>query len=291
MSSKYDLDKLVNPCGINKTSNPIEIRNSAAMEAMASITNPLKHQSAAMEALSKYASSLINNKALGLQADIQKIIAATTLMPDLKNKLQNFDQKIHSYLWEQLQTIKDENSIFFKENQFIINDFNQKYGQNISIDRTTAHAINSIIHDSDALGIASELIDIGIFDTSSGSIIYDYLNNVPKPERNKAFLNFVLPILLPIIIFLSSNFEPVESIKNRVIYSINHIEGHAVLTSNSYLKDTPDGETILEVEKGTMIKVYESEGVPKGWVEIRLNKDNIDIKGYLKSSDIKQWDN
>ena len=132
MSSKYDLDKLLDPYGIDKIYKSIEGSNIAAMAgitnpfkdqsasmqaamagitnpfkdqsasmqaAMAGITNPFKDQSAAMDALSKYGSSLIDNKSLGLQADIQRLLAATTLMPELNNKVQSLHHKISNHFW------------------------------------------------------------------------------------------------------------------------------------------------------------------------------------------------
>ena len=45
--------------------------------------------------------------------------------------------------------------------------------------------------------------------------------------------------------------------------------------------------TFLEIEKNTLIEVYKTDNLPTGWVLVKLNKDNIDIKGYLNISDIK----
>ncbi|WP_155859827.1 hypothetical protein, partial [Acinetobacter terrae] len=51
MSSKYDLDKLLDPYGIDKIYKSIEGSNIVAMQAaMAGITNPFKDQSVAMQA-------------------------------------------------------------------------------------------------------------------------------------------------------------------------------------------------------------------------------------------------
>ena len=119
MSFKYDLDKLLDPCGIEKLHKTItritKPRNeysamSSAMEAlekatqpwnknsvigaaMANVAGPWDHKSAAMEAIKKYASSITINESLGLEADTQKILAATTLMPDLKTKIQSLHHK------------------------------------------------------------------------------------------------------------------------------------------------------------------------------------------------------
>ncbi len=86
---------------------------------------------------------------------------------------------------------------------------------------------------------------------------------------------------------ISSEIELIQSNKNQIVNSINNIKGHAVLTSNSFLRATPDGENILEIEKNTLIEVYKTDNLPTGWVLVKLNKDNIDIKGYLNISDIK----
>ena len=320
MSSKYDLDKLLDPYGIDKIYKSIEGSNIAAMAgitnpfkdqsasmqaamagitnpfkdqsasmqaAMAGITNPFKDQSAAMDALSKYGSSLIDNKSLGLQADIQRLLAATTLMPELNNKVQSLHHKISNHFWIEREYLRNRSSTFIQDNQAITNNFNQIYGQNLHIDKDVAQAIDLVMHDKDALNIASELIDVGIFDTSSGSIIYDYLNHIPESKRNNVFIIFILPIILTIVISISSEFEPIQSTKNHIVHSINNIKGHAVITSNSFLKAAPNGENILKIEKGTLIEVYENDHLPTGWVLVKLNKDNIDIKGYLNISDTK----
>jgi len=262
-------------------------RNSVIGAAMANVAGPWDHKSAAMEAIKKYASSITINESLGLEADTQKILAATTLMPDLKTKIQSLHHKISNDLWLERQNLINRDSTFIQNNKNITDNFNQLYGQELHIDKDAAQAIDSVIHDTDALNIASELIDIGIFDTSSGSIIYDYFKNTPEPQRNNIFINFVIPIILTIAMSISSEIELIQSNKNQIVNSINNIKGHAVLTSNSFLRATPDGENILEIEKNTLIEVYKTDNLPTGWVLVKLNKDNIDIKGYLNISDIK----
>ena len=171
--------------------------------------------------ISRQANSIIRNESLGLQADIQKILAATTLMPELKNKIHNFDQKISNQLWLELQSLKNETSTFIQDNQDIVDDFNQKYDQDLQIDKNSAQAINLIIHNTDALDIASQLMLIGVFDTSSGSIIYEYFNNVSDERKNKVFISFILPIILTISTYLVSNFEPVKDFSEQIINQMN----------------------------------------------------------------------
>ena len=83
MSFKYDLDKLLDPCGIEKFQKTItRITNpwkeyAATNTAMASIAG--MYDNAALDAIRKASSSIAINESLGLEADTQKILAATTL--------------------------------------------------------------------------------------------------------------------------------------------------------------------------------------------------------------------
>ena len=135
MSSKYNIDNILDPLGIKKAHDAMavkadpfgmaKIRDAMAVKAdpfgMAKIRDAMAikadpfgmakiHDAMAVKAdpfgmakihkvISRQANSIIRNESLGLQADIQKILAATTLMPELKNKIHNFDQKISNQLW------------------------------------------------------------------------------------------------------------------------------------------------------------------------------------------------
>ena len=174
MSSKYNIDNILDPLGIKKAHDAMavkadpfgmaKIRDAMAVKAdpfgMAKIRDAMAikadpfgmakiHDAMAVKAdpfgmakihkvISRQANSIIRNESLGLQADIQKILAATTLMPELKNKIHNFDQKISNQLWLELQSLKNETSTFIQDNQDIVDDFNQKYDQDLQIDKNSA---------------------------------------------------------------------------------------------------------------------------------------------------------
>jgi hypothetical protein len=76
---------------------------AATNTAMASIAG--MYDNAALDAIRKASSSIAINESLGLQADIQRLIAAKTLMPDLNTKIFNLNQKLSaiSKLAEQRQ--------------------------------------------------------------------------------------------------------------------------------------------------------------------------------------------
>ena len=134
---------------------------AATNTAMASIAG--MYDNAALDAIRKASSSIAINESLGLQADIQRLIAAKTLMPDLNTKIFNLNQKLSaiSKLAEQRLNQNYPNSV---QNYLdTLKGFNDKYNQDIHIDRTVIQTLDLALHQQETLELTSELRNIGIF--------------------------------------------------------------------------------------------------------------------------------
>ncbi|MDC4984349.1 hypothetical protein OHW11_18380, partial [Acinetobacter baumannii] len=177
MSSKYDLDRLLDPYGIKKFQKTISritnpwkeysaintaipsiptmyestaleamrkavvpsipaMYDSTALEAMRKAVMPsipAMYDSTALEAMRRAASSIAINKSLGLQADIQRLIAAKTLMPDLNAKIFNLHQKLYAIAGITEQRLNQNN--FDSTHNYLdpFDEFNEKYNQDLHV--------------------------------------------------------------------------------------------------------------------------------------------------------------
>ena len=188
MSSKYDLDKLLDPYGIEKLHKTITritdpLKGYLSMNAaIASITGA--YEDPALEAIRSAASSVTVNKSLGLQADLQRLIAAKTLIPDLNNKIFNLNQKLYAIAELTEQSYSQNNFDSIQNYLDTLDDFNEKYNQDINIDRKTIQTLNLVLEQQETLELTSDLRNIGVFDTSSGSILLEYLETLPTDKAS-----------------------------------------------------------------------------------------------------------
>ena len=355
MSSKYDLDKLLDPCGIEKFQKTItRITNpwkeyaatntamasiagmydnsaldairkasmpwteyAATNTAMASIagmydnsaldairkasmpwteyaaTNTAMasiagmYDNAALDAIRKASSSIAINESLGLQADIQRLIAAKTLMPDLNTKIFNLNQKLSaiSKLAEQRLNQNYPNSV---QNYLdTLKGFNDKYNQDIHIDRTVIQTLDLALHQQETLELTSELRNIGIFDTSSGSIFLEYSETLPT-SKSSAFLNLIICILVWFAEPIINQYEPIQNLQKKSANFLNGVEGLARITKDCDLKDQPNGLKKISLEKESVVTVYiKNNDIVAGWSKIKFNKDGHDITGYIRTSELQ----
>lgn len=242
------------------------------------------------EALSKQAFSIAHNESLGLHSDVKRLIAATTLNPELNAKIRNFNQTVLNLSLLTGQNSK-QNSKSTQDYLETIENFNEKYSQDLNIDEVTVQALDLVIQDQDTSNLVSELTHIGVFDTSNGSILYEYAGTLPEEKRGH-FLNVIFVILMFVYQPVVDTFEPLKQHREQVTNIINNIEGKAVVTKDCDLRNTPNGLPIgIILSQGSIIQVYKSKDNANKWSKIKYNKDGQDITGYLKVSEFRVLNN
>ncbi|WP_171250599.1 hypothetical protein, partial [Acinetobacter soli] len=257
--------------------------------AMASITEQWKSQNAALEAITKAASSIAINKSLGLQADMQKLIAAKTLMPDLNTKIFNLHQKLYAISGLTEQRLNQNN--FDSTHNYVdpFNEFNEKYNQNVHVDETAIQTLDLVLHQPETLELTSELRNLGIFDTSSGSILLEYSETLPKSKASD-FLNLIVCLLLWFAEPIINEYEPIKNLQEKSSNFLNKIEGKALINKDCELKSQPNGLKIMSLEKEALVIVYKNEDIVDGWSKIKFNKDGHDVTGYIKTAEFNLLD-
>ena len=330
MSSKYDLDKLLDPYGIEKfqktitrITDPLKgylsmnsamasitgIYENPALEAIKKASMPLKEHAAmnaaiasitgiyenpALEAIRSAASSVAINKSLGLEADVQRLIAAKILIPSLNTKIFNLNQKLYAIAGLTEQSSNQNNFDSIQNYLDTLDEFNEKYNQDINIDRIAIQTLDLVLQQQEALELTSDLKNIGIFDTSSGSILLEYLETLPT---NKASLLSSLIVCLlvwfaetvtePVI----NEYEPIKNSQKSLVNFLNGVEGLGRVINDCNLKDQPNGLKKISLEKESIVTVYKTnEDIPYGWSKIKFNKDGHDIAGYIKTSELHLLD-
>ena len=295
MSSKYDLDRLLDPCGIEKLQKTITristpwSEHSAMNDAMANLTGQWKHNSPALEAIRNAAVSIAMNKSFGLQPDIQRLRAAATLMPGLNSKVLNLNKKLSNIAGITRTNLKENNFNSVQDQLDTIENFNEQYDQNLIIDKATVQALDLVIHEQEALELTSELKNIGMFDTSSGSILLEYSDTLPK-EKAAKFLNILLCLLMFFYEPVINEYEPLKNHREGLVNLLNGIEGKALITKDCDLKDQPDGLKKISLEKESLVIVYKNKEIADGWSKIKFNKDGQDITGYIQTSELDLLD-
>ncbi|MGF2681332.1 hypothetical protein ACQUFR_00805 [Acinetobacter johnsonii] len=263
-----------------------------AANPMASIAGA--YESPALEAIKSAASYIAINTSLGLQADVQRLIAAKTLIPGLNTKIFNLNQKLYAIAGLTEQSPNQNNFDSIQNYLETLEEFNEKYHQDINIDRTAIQTLDLVLQQQETLELTSDLRDIGIFDTSSGSILLEYLETLPK---NKAsFLSRLIVCLLvwfaetvtePII----NEYEPIKNNQKSLVNFLNDVEGLARVIKDCDLKDQPNGLKEMSLEKESIVTLYKTnEDIPDGWSKIKFNKDGHDITGYIKTSELHLLD-
>jgi hypothetical protein len=264
-------------------------KEHAAMNtAMASIAS--MYDNSAIEVMKKAASSLAINKSLGLQADIQRLIAAKTLMPDLNTKIFNLNQKLSAISGLTEQRLNQNYSNSIQNYLDTLEEFNEKYDQDIHIDKTAIQTLDLILHQQETLELTSELRNIGIFDTSSGSIFLEYSETL-STSKASAFLNLIICILVWFAEPIINQYEPIQNLQEKSANFLNGVDGIARITKDCDLKDQPNGLKKIRLEKESVVTLYKKndEGVD-GWSKIKFNKDGHDITGYIRTSELHSLD-
>ena len=276
---------------MKKASMPL--REHAAMNAaIASITGI--YENPALEAIRSAASSVAINKSLGLEADVQRLIAAKILIPSLNTKIFNLNQKLYAIAGLTEQSSNQNNFDSIQNYLDTLDEFNEKYNQDINIDRIAIQTLDLVLQQQEALELTSDLKNIGIFDTSSGSILLEYLETLPT---NKASLLSSLIVCLlvwfaetvtePVI----NEYEPIKNSQKSLVNFLNGVEGLGRVINDCNLKDQPNGLKKISLEKESIVTVYKTnEDIPYGWSKIKFNKDGHDIAGYIKTSELHLLD-
>jgi len=261
---------------------------AATNTAMTNITG--MYDNPVLEVIKKAASSIAINESLGLQADLQRLIAAKTLMPDLNTKIFNLNQKLYaiSKLAEQRLNQNYPNSI---QNYLdTLKEFNEKYNQDIHIDRTAIQTLDLALHQQETLELTSELRNIGIFDTSSGSIFLEYSETL-STSKASAFLNLIICILVWFAEPIINQYEPIQNLQKKSANSLNGVDGLARITKDCDLKDQPNGLKKIRLEKESVVTLYKkNDETVDGWSKIKFNKDGHDITGYIRTSELHSFD-
>jgi hypothetical protein len=266
---------------------------AATNKAMASIAGMYDNHPA-LEAMKKASSSIAINESLGLHADIQRLIAAKTLMPDLNTKIFNLNQKLSaiSKLAEHRINQNYPNSV---QNYLdTLKGFNDKYNQDIHIDRTVIQTLDLALHQQETLELTSELRNIGIFDTSSGSILLEYLETLPT---NKA--SYLLKLIVCLLVWFAGSvtepiineYEPIQNLQEKSANFLNGVDGLARITKDCDLKDKPNGLKKISLQKESVVTVYKTnDEIMDGWSKIKFNKDGHDLTGYIRTSELHSLD-
>ena len=266
--------------------------HEAINAAMASITGA--YENPALEAIRSAASSVTINKSLGLQADVQRLIAAKTLIPDLNTKIFNLNQKLYAIAGLAEQSPNQNNFDSIQNYLNTLDDFNEKYNQDVNINRTTIQTLDLVLEQQETLELTSDLKNIGIFDTASGSILLEYLETLPT-DKASYLLRLIICLLVwfagtvtePII----NEYEPIKNNQKRLVNLVNGVEGLARVIKDCDLKDQPNGLKEIILEKESIVTVYKTnEDIPDGWSRIKFNKDGHDITGYIKTSEFHLLD-
>ncbi|MNZ29600.1 hypothetical protein D3C78_468520 [compost metagenome] len=238
------------------------------------------------EALSRQAFSIAHNDSLGLHSDVKRLIAATTLNPELNAKIRNFNQTVVNLSWLTGQNSKQQNLKSTQDYLETIEKFNDKYSQELNIDEVTVQALDLVIQDQDTSNLVSELTHIGIFDTSNGSILYEFAETLPE-EKKGHFLYLILSLLVFLFNPVLDNFEPLKQQREKLENLINRIEGKAVIIKDCDLRYKPNGRKMhITLEKESIIQVYISKDRTQEWVKIKYNKDGHDVQGYIRTSEL-----
>ncbi|MFV5490794.1 DUF764 family protein [Acinetobacter sp. ASP199] len=285
------------------------VYENPALEAMKKVSMPFKeylalnpsmasiagvYENPALEAIRSAASDIAINKSLGLQADVQRLIAAKTLIPGLNTKIFNLNQKLYAIAGLTEQSPNQNNFDSIQNYLETFEEFNEKYHQDINIDRTAIQTLDLVLQQQETLELTSDLRDIGIFDTSSGSILLEYLETLPN---NKASLLSRLIVCLlvwfaetvtePII----NEYEPIKNNQKSLVNFLNDVEGLARVIKDCDLKDQPNGLKEMRLEKESIVTLYKTnKDIPDGWSKIKFNKDGHDITGYIKTSELHLLD-
>ena len=276
---------------IKKASMPLK-EHAAMNAAIASITGI--YENPALEAIRSAASSVAINKSLGLEADVQRLIAAKILIPSLNTKIFNLNQKLYAIAGLTEQSSNQNNFDSIQNYLDTLDEFNEKYNQDINIDRIAIQTLDLVLQQQEALELTSDLKNIGIFDTSSGSILLEYLETLPT---NKASLLSSLIVCLlvwfaetvtePVI----NEYEPIKNSQKSLVNFLNGVEGLGRVINDCNLKDQPNGLKKISLEKESIVTVYKTnEDIPYGWSKIKFNKDGHDIAGYIKTSELHLLD-
>ncbi|WP_171255206.1 hypothetical protein, partial [Acinetobacter terrae] len=240
-------------------------------------------------AIKSAASSIAINKSLGLQADIQRLQAAATLMPELNSKVLNLNQRLSNLAGLTKQNLKQNDSNSVQNYLDNIKIFNEKYDQELIIDRTTVQVLDLIIHEQEALELASELKNIGIFDTTSGSILLEFSKTLPT-EKAANFLNILLCLLMFFYEPVINEYEPIKNHREELANSLNGIEGKALTIKDCDLKYRPGGPKKMSLEKESLVIVYKNKEIADGWSKIKFNKDGEPVTGYIQTAELNLLD-
>ena len=243
------------------------------------------------KALSNQAFSIAHNESLGLYPDVKRLLAATTLNPELNTKVLEFNRTVSNIYWLTGQNTQQHNSQSTQDYLETIENFNKRYSQHLHVDISTVQALDIVSQDPNTSSLVSELINIGIFDTSSESILYEYAETLPE-EKRWPFLYIIFSIIMFVYQPVIDNFEPLKQHREQVTNLINNIEGKAVVTKDCDLRNTPNGLPIgIILSQGSIVQVYKSKDNANKWSKIKYNKDGQDITGYLKVSEFRVLNN
>ncbi|MDC5341250.1 hypothetical protein OHW48_14135 [Acinetobacter baumannii] len=267
--------------------------DSTALEAMRKAVMPsipAMYDSTALEAMRRAASSIAINKSLGLQADIQRLIAAKTLMPDLNAKIFNLHQKLYAIAGITEQRLNQNN--FDSTHNYLdpFDEFNEKYNQDVHVDEAAIQTLDLVLHQPETLELISELRNIGVFDTSSGSIFLKYSETLPESKAS-TILNLILCILLWFAEPIINQYEPIQNLQEKSANFLNGVDGLARITKDCDLKDQPNGLKKISLEKESVVTVYKTnDEIEDGWSKIKFNKDGHDLTGYIRTSELHSLD-
>uniref|UniRef100_UPI003F576435 hypothetical protein n=1 Tax=Acinetobacter courvalinii TaxID=280147 RepID=UPI003F576435 len=239
----------------------------------------------AQSSLSQQTSSIINNQSLGIQADLKRLLAATTLSPHLNTKILNFNQSISKISFLSGKKYQ-HNSQSTQDFLNTIDSFNKKYAQNLNVDKNTVQAIDLVISNEDTSSLVSELTNLGIFDTANGSIIFEYARSLSEQKASK-FINILLCLIIYIYQPVIDQYEPIKNHRDQAADMLNNIVNKAVIKKDCDLKYQPDNPDVkMILPKDSLVKVYKNKTIAQGWTKIKFNKDGIDITGYVRTSEI-----
>ncbi|WP_151809285.1 hypothetical protein [Acinetobacter soli] len=230
------------------------------------------------------------NNLLGLEADIKRLSAAKALMPELNTKISNLNEKFQNISRLAEQSHFKFNSESVQNYLDLIENFNEINNQNLQIDQATIHSLDLLLQQEETLELTTELKEIGILDTSSGSIFLDYSK---KLSVNVA-QNFLTIIVVIITLAFESGiqqYEPFQDLIENTANFMNSVEGQARVTRNCELKDHPNGHKKLGLPEDSIVTVYKiNDESTAGWSKVKFNKDGHDITGYVKTSELQKID-
>ncbi|MFV5348599.1 hypothetical protein, partial [Acinetobacter soli] len=230
------------------------------------------------------------NNLLGLEADIKRLSAAKALMPELNTKISNLNEKFQSISRSIEQSHFKFNSESVQNYLDLIENFNETNNQNLQIDQATIQSLDLLLQQEEALELTTELKEIGILDTSSGSILSEYSKTLSVNVSPK-FLSIMVLIITLAFESVIQQYEPFQDLVENTANFMNSVDGKARVTRNCELKDRPDGQKKLVLPEDSIVTVYKIDDETKpGWSKIKFKKDDHDITGYVKTSELQKFD-